>query len=598
MKTTIIPAGHTVANFHRAALSPVKTSAAINARPTSKRTKPLASNKKDTPTSKTSNIKTTIMSAGSAAVASCHRPALSPIKTSIASNARPTSNREKTPTPNKKKTPTPNISNISTTIIPDGDTAENCHGPDLSPMKTSVASNARPPSSGKTTPTSTRKKTSTSDKYSPVGSSNLSNLSPASSRNRSFVEDSEFDLMRIEVTVFGLAGILVDKKEKASSKGKMDSNQSLSDTSSAESADNGVGTLGNTPVYAVVTHHRNVSSSAFTIASHLPSIPLADSTRTIGSSHRYDAGWSAQNFTYVEDEEAQCSLMDQSTFTMNRVMMREPYGHFATFVHETVQLELNLKRGDEMIPLGVASFVISGDEEGALIMNVPAKAIRLKGKKVVVAENVLSKKKKKKKGRFFKKSVLKPSFPSAKSVEYTLDENATLKIALRVIAESSFKEIEAAKARHAHQEQRRRDRQEYRQNEVRKHYAERLAAGLKDVDLHLKSRAAADCNEITGKPFGMAQFLCSSMMCMDGTKKEGPPESLTTDVQSPSNGTQDDFSMDNSAMQSYLRNHGVHDNSSILSSVSESESESESEDEARENLVDKSIVIRPRTFEK
>jgi hypothetical protein len=135
--------------------------------------------------------------------------------------------------------------------------------------------------------------------------------------------------------------------------------------------------------------------------------------------------------------------------------------------------------------------------------------------------------------------------------------------------------------RHAgvHIEQRRRYRHKYRENEVRKYY-ERLAAGLKDVNL---KSCPGGSNDTTGKPFAMGKVLYSSMMCFGSPMMEGlhVPECTIANMQSPSNGTQEDFSMDNSAMESYLRNHGVHDNYWILSSVSESESESESEDEVR-----------------
>jgi hypothetical protein len=419
------------------------------------------------------------------------------------------------------------------------------------------------------------------------------------SDNPFFNEDSEFDLMHIKITVFGLTGILVDKKEELSCKAKRDSG---GEGSSASTVSEEMPPLGDTPVYAVITHKRNVTSSATSIASHLPSNPLENSMCSFGNSHRYAASWPAHNSSLLMSEHDECSPIDQSSLIMERVMMREPYDRLSNFVHETLHLEINLKRASEIIPLGVASLVISGDEEGALTMNIPTKPIRLKGKQIVVADTLSTKKKKK---GFFSKHNLKPSFPSDKSVEYTLDENAALRISLQVVPHSSMKETEAAKIRRADAIRRKREQQKYREDVLRKKKQEAKLANnfLNDPK---QSHSIAGCNPNTttqpsksNKNSSMGEFFCSPTICA-GDDAEKPPKSLPNHKsnnrtpRSQSQSPQGDFSMDNSAVDSYLREHGIFDDSSVLSSVSESESESEEEE--RETLVAKSIVVRKRTY--
>jgi hypothetical protein len=417
--------------------------------------------------------------------------------------------------------------------------------------------------------------------------------------NPFFNEDSEFDLMHIRITLFGLTGILVDKKDDLSGKAKRDS---CAEGSSASTISEDTLPLGDTPVYAVVTHKRNVTSSATSIASHLPSNPLESSLCSFGNSHRYAASWPAQNSSLIMNEHDECTPFDQSSLIMERVMMREPYDRLSNFVHETVHLEINLKRGSEIIPLGVASLVISGDEEGPLTMNIPTKAIRLKGKKIVVADSLSTNKKKK---GFFSKHSIKPSFPSDKSVEYTLDENAALRISLQVIPHSSMKETEAAKIRRSEAIRRKREQQKYREEMIRKKNQEKklanaAAALLKDAN---QSNSIPGCNPSTASQSSQSndnssvrEFFCSPSICVvDAAEK--PTKSKRRDGASRSRARSPlgDFSMDNSALDSYLREHGIYDDSSVLSSVSESESESESEEE-RETLVEKSIVVRKRTY--
>lgn len=388
----------------------------------------------------------------------------------------------------------------------------------------------------------------------------------------------------------------MDKKEELSGKAKRDTG---AEGSSASTISEDTHPLGDTPVYAVVTHKRNVTSSSTSISSHLPSNPLENSMCSFGNSHRYAASWPAHNSSHLMNEHDECTPIDQSSLIMERVMMREPFDRLSNFVHETVHLEINLKRGSEIIPLGIASLVISGDEEGPLTMNIPTKAVRIKGKKIVVADTLSNNKKKK---GFFSKHSLKPSFQSDKSVEYTLDENAALRISLQVIPNSSMKETEAAKIRRAEAIRRKREQQQYRAEILRKKNLEQQLAKalIKDAD---QSNTMSGCNPSTASHSSQSndnsavrEFFCSPTICVvDAPDNSTKAHTSNKTSRSRSRSPLGDFSLDNSALDSYLRDHGIYDDSSVLSSVSESESESESEEE-RESLVEKSIVVRKRTY--
>ena len=402
------------------------------------------------------------------------------------------------------------------------------------------------------------------------------------SDNPFFNEDSEFDLMHIRITVFGLTGILVNRKDDASS-GKNKKDSSL-DLSSASTVSEGPSPLGDTPVYAVVSHKRNATSSATSISSHLPSNPLENSMCSFGNSHRYAASWPAHNSSLIADENDECTPIDQSSLIMERVMMRELYNSISNFVHETVNLEINLKKGDEIIPVGIASLVISGDEDGPITMHLPAQAIRMKGKKIVVAETVGNKKSKK--NRFFSKSAVKPFFPSDKAVEFSLDENAALRITVQVIPHATLKETEAAKIRRQRSERRKLELQSHRQHMIRAKYEEQLANGLEKLKVKTSSNNEPNLPAATS----ISQLFCSPSAMCGGGSIETP---LHSDKSGSSNWTTASGGNDRSVVaDSYLGNRDGCDDSSVLSSVSESESESDDEPQA---VTLKSIVVRTRT---
>eukprot|EP00540_Astrosyne_radiata_P007679 CAMPEP_0116860850 /NCGR_PEP_ID=MMETSP0418-20121206/22662_1 /TAXON_ID=1158023 /ORGANISM="Astrosyne radiata, Strain 13vi08-1A" /LENGTH=464 /DNA_ID=CAMNT_0004495339 /DNA_START=84 /DNA_END=1476 /DNA_ORIENTATION=+ len=257
------------------------------------------------------------------------------------------------------------------------------------------------------------------------------------------------------------------------------------------------------PVTAVISYRRNISNSC--ISSHLPSHRLATPSSKDGCINRYTAQWPASDIPQHEslrqpehthsslsqfnaDLAAQLELQEQirdipqlqqaassggllerSTFTLLRVMMKESYdrgihGRGAMvphYVHERIELQINLSKGSESIPLGVATLVVSGEEEGPITMNLPAKAIRFKGKKMVMIDDDNSNSRQMTRGRsaqrgrgkqgiakgparLFQQSSRQMAFPSDPDDVTLL---TSLKISLQVFPQAVFRETEAAKAR-------------------------------------------------------------------------------------------------------------------------------------------------------
>jgi hypothetical protein len=437
-------------------------------------------------------------------------------------------------------------------------------------------------------------------------------------------ENSEFELMHIRITVYGLTGIVVEKKKHQSKKArnkKKNKDASTTNTYSTGSSitsceDLRTESCENTPpIQAVVTHNRNVSNSATSISSHLPSLPLVSSTSTSGSARRLNAHWPALHASPLLDSDDD-SLIDQSSFIMERVMMKEAFSRRKTptqvsnFVHETVDLTMNLKQGNELIPLGVATLVISGDEEGPVHMTLPAKPVRFKGKTVVVegiapTVNSDSKSSKGKRRPLFGKSKQKPCFAHDKSQTYTLDENATLKIAVQVIPHATLRETAADRARQEHLERRRHKKEESYLADAERE----VLASLRNLNTQSRSSIVKSIRDLASQnmkhanqnPF--SKLLCSPV-CFEGGG--GIFRDHANMASSPAHASIGNSRMassfassvaDDTANKPYLnREAGMSYESSILSSVSESESESESDDEDEQPaaFVDQDIVVRKR----
>lgn len=462
------------------------------------------------------------------------------------------------------------------------------------PETTSKHSSARPP---RAPSVAWLKQTNPGD--STVLSSQMSAVTPSGTPFIS-ESDGEFELMHVKVTVLGLTGIVCEtatpKKRKPSltktaRAGDNFKNTPISRNTQGSTVSSLSSTDGSTfsdrplchnhiPTVAVVAFQRNVTNSETVIATHLPSHPLGMPVSSFGSLYRYIAHWPTESDSFVQ----QNGEVDRASFTLLRVMMRDAYatsdleGARVSYATETIDIHIGLSRGKDMIPLGVASIVITGDEEGAELMVLPAKPLSTKGKSMVLGSGG-----KKRRPRLFK-SMKKASFPDDPSKTFRLDENASLRVMVKVLPSHAVIATEAAladkeEAREA-TDQLPGDQEDKENKAMNK--AMKLTAHLLEP---LSPKGQADG---TAKP----SFFNRSLFC--GCAPLGQEASSRNEIQnagakSMSTG---DYSVDNKTMDSLARQHGASFNSSDVSSVSESESETESEYEQEEVHLNRDILVR------
>jgi hypothetical protein len=496
----------------------------------------------------------------------------------------------------------------------------------------SIATSGRPPSGSKSTSGSKSGNTANKEalatlsaKTAPsVAASTVSDL-----HHPLFFEagESEFELMHVKVTVLGLTGILSEKNPEKklpsttpkasgpSSKLLSSNGGSVCEESTLTSVDlnsddaNAFTNKDGTPTTAVLSYQRNVSNSETTIVSHLPSMPLGMPTSSFGFVNRYMASWPAETaipFLHGDD------VIEQSTFTLLRVMMRQPYTsgdtrastNISTYVQDTIDLKINLARGRELIPLGVATLVISGDEDAPVVVNVPAKSVRVKnGKATVVGA---SSKKKSRAPKIFRKVPALPCFVSDPSRKFNLDENATLRVSIQTIPHGTLKAAEASRAR----------REIMIRKELNRMQDESSVAVESKTSRRARREAILEELSKLGPPtptniplFGQLKsqlqsqslksslgLFCGSQLCMAQVKEEVEPfdEKELKMIKKAM-----DYTVDTRTIDNYLKDQlgmSYASSSEDLSSVSgsESSSQSESEEEDVQRHLNRKITIRHR----
>lgn len=256
-----------------------------------------------------------------------------------------------------------------------------------------------------------------------------------------YTEKEMFELMNIRIVVYSLNGLMCEKEPgKKKRFGRKDGatvgtpgrsagkgGTVACSTSSISSGDiiswSEVDCLESQsiPTTAVVSCQKNAISSKTAIQTFLPSMPLQRPVATFVNKVRYTAAWTSER-SHLQKDFGEIEL---STFKIIRCMKQAIFvpgvGVGSNYVHETVELGINLSRGTEMIPLGTASLIIGGEEEGEVCMNVPAKPIAFNNKKFL--------KKKNKYGYFINDPMRR----------YYLDENAFIKVGVQVIPESMLR---------------------------------------------------------------------------------------------------------------------------------------------------------------
>lgn len=283
-------------------------------------------------------------------------------------------------------------------------------------------------------------------------------------------DKSKFELMQVNITVYKLNGIRCRIRDKSKrnkliprvlKKGSKPSATSTTGDSRVSKTTSGDSSNGDTipappmldtppapspndrvPTTAVVSYQRNAMSSASAMETFLPSLPMVPTTGAPGvspRSTRYKANWVVDDcgrtprVTTEEDMDERTAC----TFTMVRAMKREAFRpdvkieEVNNYMHETVDLNVSLGRGRDLFPIGSASLVVTGDEEGEVMMNLPVKP-----------RGTFSSPSSKRNQRRNKE---RNYFQHDRFRRYVLDDNATLRVGIRVIPQKTAQQVAEAK---------------------------------------------------------------------------------------------------------------------------------------------------------
>jgi hypothetical protein len=184
------------------------------------------------------------------------------------------------------------------------------------------------------------------------------------------------------------------------------------------------------PTTVAASMKRNVTSSQTVIETFLPSQPMNVYSEP-GRSTRLSAVWQTPSSTLLlgtngQDENV-TSKLDPS-FQMLRMMMKRPFvkgqqaGFVENYVHETIQIGLNLSRGKELMRLGIATLVITGEEEGEIMVHIPVRPVQLHEKDKKGTRSMKKKQKEKDNKTCFEND----------HRHFSIDENASLYVGVRV----------------------------------------------------------------------------------------------------------------------------------------------------------------------
>eukprot|EP00980_Cylindrotheca_fusiformis_P003304 scaffold743_cov117-Cylindrotheca_fusiformis.AAC.23 len=419
---------------------------------------------------------------------------------------------------------------------------------------------------------------------------------------------AQFDLMDITIVIYGLSGILCEKETiKPKTTRKFGSSKDFMLGSESRSIDSKTWSgstitsgdiaytkdaiqhdycLEETTTLVSLTTHTLFSDTAF--ETFLPSIPLHRPT-TSGPRTKYTALWPA----FLSDGVSENSW-ENSTFEIVRCMQASNTDDFtgslgSKYVHETVELQLNLSRGTEMVHLGSASLVLSGEEEVEIRTNVPTKRAEHK--------NETSKHKLKKLGKGANKYGY---FSDDLTSRFCLDENATLRIGVQVVSQAA-KEMTIARERTREKLERERKIKEKKENRIKELRERMERVTMENTKRRLQMRKQIVFSQYDNEKEDTAShgndenslkrsqsFLPPSLLCgMPGMMCSPRPKNVAFSKESESQTSQD---------RSTLPDDTIHRNTqSAASTVSYTTNESESYSEW-ETTIDSLISDQGYSF--
>jgi len=243
----------------------------------------------------------------------------------------------------------------------------------------------------------------------------------------------DFQMMDITVSVLGLTGIMMQTKKGKD--GTREASMSVSDSLSSESTSTQNSDDLNTHVAALASFYKNVTNSETSIASHMPSLALrAPSSDIANEKYRYTATWPT-DFDPSGNELStfKCArLMRKERLSREYIQREDGASSVMAFVPEKVQLNIGLRRGSEIITLGSAMILITGEETDDIHVSLPINTTK------VEHQEEFGGKLKKARSKMFGKSSTKKkkrkpiSFTKAPRRKYNLDDNASLNVLIRV----------------------------------------------------------------------------------------------------------------------------------------------------------------------
>jgi hypothetical protein len=251
----------------------------------------------------------------------------------------------------------------------------------------------------------------------------------------------EFDLMDVQITVYSLSGMSVHPNDKLEQR-KQPKDHRRKKTSLLATDETQPTEKRSIPTTAVVSFCRNIVSSGTSIETFLPSRSLI--TPCLGSEapSMHNVSWHApETSPFLDVDESDDN--ECTTFKITRVMQRQSYHRevsireVTNYVPETIEFKVGVGRGKEVISLGAAFVSVTGEEEGETLINVPVKAFTPKNSNRSVFRSKTGQKKRRQRA----------VFASDPMWSFGLDENATLRVGVRVTPHESRKKAQSSTIR-------------------------------------------------------------------------------------------------------------------------------------------------------
>jgi len=262
-------------------------------------------------------------------------------------------------------------------------------------------------------------------------------MSKNSSSDSSSNSSSQFQMMDISVCVLVLEGLMMESNLSKEYLKLPDKTQSISSSI----------LVGKVPVTAVISCFKSVSGNK-EIATHIPSLPLVTPIKSISKkAHKYIVRWPVDYNTMGDA---------LSTFRYKRLMKKEslsndqgnnPYSY--GYMAEEIELNICLMRGSDMITLGSANLVVTGEEIEEITVDLPINVSKGAAKRDKKARSPSPLRRNGSKifniTKGGTKTIKAQSFPGDSRRKYKLSEHSMVRLRVKVTPTegSSYDEIDS-----------------------------------------------------------------------------------------------------------------------------------------------------------